>query len=541
MEKIKTFFNKATDSYKSYMKQYVATNIIIMIATFFLTFANYDNNYQFIISFIISSIIMAINFFTIETYNLKLKQKAPLYILGIIIAIGLERLITLNPSGGYERYVIGYSLILILTGLIKIIKNSELETSKYCTRVFKNLFNVGIVYLILAIGLTIILAIFISLLLNNENYDLLFRMHIALLGIFLVPAGLISINNTKQKTSKFIEKLILFVLLPLTILTTAIIYMYMAKIILFKQIPSNSIFRIVTGLFICAFPVWTMAYSFKDTSKIVSRFCKIMPIAFAPFIGLQIYSLGARIVENGITPVRYLGIIFIIFEVIAIIVSLYKDRKYLIHIFTAGIVLILISTIIPVINMQTISNISQSQRLKSAWKYDEKYEDLSKENKEKAQSAYYYLKGQKDCDKYIPSYVSEENFEEYYSIDKGVILKSDIYFSPDKSESVVSVEGYNRIKEISKNLYLSDVKELQKINLDSVYSINLEDYIKKLVELNKNDDFDTNDYIVNNRKIKINDDRDFYIKSLILSYTLSEDGNLKSVDYCNLEGYMLIK
>ena len=541
MEKIKEFFNKATDSYKSYMKQYVATNIIIIIATIFLTFANNDNYYKFIVSFIISSIIMAINFFTIETYNLKLKSKAPLYVLGILIAVGFERLITLNPSMGYGRYVIGYSFILILVGLIKIIKNSELETSQYSTRVFKNLFNVGIVYLILAIGLTVILSIFISLLLTNENYELIIRMHIALLGLYLVPTGLISLNNTKQETSKFIEKLILFVLLPLTILTTAIIYMYMAKIFLFKQIPSNSIFRIVTGLFICAFPVWTMAYSFKDTSKAVSRFCKIMPIAFAPFIGLQIYCLGARIVENGITPVRYLGIMFIIFEVIAIFVSLYKDRKYLIHIFTSAIVIILISTIMPVINMQTVSNINQSQRLKSAWRSDEKYEDLSKENKQKAQGAYYYLKGQKGQEKYIPSYISEESFKESYGIDKDIILRNDIFFSTDKNESVVSVEGYNRIKEISKNLYLSDVKELQDINLDDVYSIDMEDYIEKLVELNKNSKSDTRDYILNNRKIKINDDRDLYIKSLDLSYTLNEDGRLKSIDYCNLEGYMLIK
>lgn len=541
MEKIKEFFNKATDSYKSYMKQYVATNIIIIIATIFLTFANYDNDYKFIVSFIISSAIMAINFFTIETYNLNLKRKAPLYVLGISVAVGLERLITLNPSMGYGRYVIGYSFILILVGLIKIIKNSELETSQYCTRVFKNLFNVGIVYLILAIGLTVILSIFISLLLTNGNYELIIRMHIALLGLYLVPAGLISLNNTKQETSKFIEKLILFVLLPLTILTTAIIYMYMAKIFLFKQIPSNSIFRIVTGLFICAFPVWTMAYTFKDTSKAVSRFCKIMPIAFAPFIGLQIYSLGARIVENGITPVRYLGIMFIIFEVIAIFVSLYKDRKYLIHIFTSAIVIILISTIMPVINMQTFSNINQAQRLKSAWRSDERYEELSKEDRKKAQGAYYYLKGQKGQEKYIPSYISEESFEESYGIDKDIILRNDIFFSPNKDESVVSVEGYNRIKEITKNLYLSDVKELQDINLDDVYSIDMEDYIEKLVELNKKSKSDTRDYILNNRKIKINDDRDLYIKSLDLSYTLNEDGKLKSIDYWNLEGYMLIK
>ena len=38
MEKVKDFFNRLTSNYKTYVKQYMATNIVIIIATLVFTF-----------------------------------------------------------------------------------------------------------------------------------------------------------------------------------------------------------------------------------------------------------------------------------------------------------------------------------------------------------------------------------------------------------------------------------------------------------------------------------------------------------------------
>lgn len=159
-------------------------------------------------------------------------------------------------------------------------------------------------------------------------------------------------------------------MLPLTILATAIIYMYMAKIIIIREIPANSIYRILAGLFIVAFPVWTAIHAFREEAKIIEKFCKILPISFIPFVLLQIYSIYARIDGNGLTPSRYIGIMFIVFEIIAIFLSLYKERKYLIHTITAVSVIIAISTMLPIVNVQSASNISQSNRLKRLGEQD---------------------------------------------------------------------------------------------------------------------------------------------------------------------------
>ena len=57
----------------------------------------------------------------------------------------------------------------------------------------------------------------------------------------MLPASLVAITDVKNEVSKFIKAIILYIMLPLTILATAIIYMYMAKIIIIREIPANSI------------------------------------------------------------------------------------------------------------------------------------------------------------------------------------------------------------------------------------------------------------------------------------------------------------
>ena len=289
MEKVKDFFNRLTSNYKTYVKQYMATNIVIIIATLVFTFANFNAWSKFLTSFAIIAIIAAINFFVAESYFKKKSARIYSYIIGFAIAGIFERFVHYNAFGtSIYRILIGYSIVAFLIGLFKVIKNSGLELSKYCTRAFKNLFGTGVIYGILVVGFILIMTIAISLLTPGKDYEPVMRAQIAIFGLFLVPATLLSITNTEGESSKFIEAVISFVLLPLTALATIIIYIYMLKILALRQIPQNSIYRIIAGLFVVAFPVWGMTYEYKQKNKFVEVFSKIMPIAFIPLIGLQV-------------------------------------------------------------------------------------------------------------------------------------------------------------------------------------------------------------------------------------------------------------
>lgn len=551
MEKVKDFFNRLTSNYKTYAKQYMATNIVIIIATLVFTFANFNAWSKFLTSFAIIAVIAAINFFVVESYFKEKKSKMYSCIAGFVIAVVLERFAHYNVFGASEsRILTGYYIVAFLIGLFKVIKNSGLELSKYCTRVFKNLFGTGVIYGILVVGFALIMAISISLLSPGKNYELVLRAQIAIAGFFLIPATLLSITNTEGENSKFIETVISFVLLPLTAIATIIIYIYMIKILVLRQIPQNSIYRIVAGLFVVAFPVWVMTYEFKEKSRFVEVFSKIMPIAFIPLIGLQIYSLGARIGENGITPVRYMGVMFIIFEIVAIVLSIINKRKYLTNAVLVAAGLIAISTILPVVNMEQISNYNQASRLRKAWREGESFTSLSKEEKATASSAYRYLSRQESCEKYLPKYLDKEELtkkliEHYSPYDEDYEYRStrENVYSQYSTDGVILVEGYSYIKGFQVSEYSAKENELENISLDDAFNINLKDYVLNVIEAKKISDKSAKEYIANHRIHRVDDTRNIYITTVDISYNTDSEGNYDSEQEMTIiiKGYFLIK
>lgn len=555
MEKVKDFFNRLTSNYKTYVKQYMATNIVIIIATLVFTFANFNAWSKFLTSFAIIAVIAAINFFVAESYFKKKSARIYSYIIGFAIAGIFERFVHYNAFGtSIYRILIGYSIVAFLIGLFKVIKNSGLELSKYCTRAFKNLFGTGVIYGILVVGFILIMTIAISLLTSGKDYEPVMRAQIAIFGLFLVPATLLSITNTEGESSKFIEVVISFVLLPLTALATIIIYIYMLKILALRQIPQNSIYRIIAGLFVVAFPVWVMTYEYKQKNKFVEVFSKIMPIAFIPLIGLQVYSIGARIGENGITPVRYMGVMFIIFEIIAIVLSIVNKRKYLTNAVLVAAGLMAISTISPVVNMEEISNYNQASRLKNAWREGESFTSLSSEEKATASSAYRYLLRQENSEKYLPKYLDKEELTEklieHYSPygdedetydEKRTTYKRVNYQYPD--DEVITVEGYNCIKKFQVYEYDINEENLESVSLYDTFNINLKDYVLGLIEANKNGDESAKEYIVSHRVHRVDDSRDIYITDMNLSYEVDLEGNYDSKERISIviKGCFLIK
>ncbi len=541
MSKIKSFFTKMATNYKSSFKKYTATNILIILMTLFFVI-KYNDLPRITSEILLIATVSGVGFFTCETYLKKVWQRVISYIVCIGIAVIFESGII--PEN--EMVCTGYVLSVFLIGLIKAIKNTEVDIGEYIIKVLKNLFNVGIIYTILNIGLTLILLIFMILILNNENnWDLMARLQIALLGFLVLPASLVAITEINNDISKFIKTIILYIMLPLTIIATAIIYIYMAKIFIIREIPSNAIYRILAGLFTVAFPIWVSIYTFKEQSKSIEKMCKILPIAFAPFILLQIYSIYTRIAENGLTPSRYIGVVFIIFEIIAIFLSLYKERKYLIHTITTAVILIVISTILPVVNMQSASYISQSNRLKKAWKANQTFNQLSDENKNIAKSAYKYLIRENNSIKYIPSYIDDEAIENYNKSDNYSYTNYLHYEYIDypktygySENEIIPIEEYKKIQPVRVTEADKQLNTITNISLTNSITVDLREYISKIVEEDKVSDKNVQEYIELNHKIKVDENTDFYITKFNLNYA---NPRAVYVSYLVIEGYILYK
>lgn len=543
--KIKEFFKRMFTTYKENIKQYSATNIVIIVTTLILTLMPSNFVMNFTSRFLMIAVLCALNFFAIETYMQDTKKRRILYVLGIIIAIVINYVVKLHSTYAISRMVIGYFLIVLLLAIFKITKDSEEGLSKYLLKVNKNLFYIGIIYVILNMGLMAILVILELLLLDGNSFlNIIIRVQTALLGLFLLPATMMAIINTKTEVTKFIDNIVCFVLLPLILVATAIIYIYMAKIFILKQIPKNAIFRILSALFIVYFPEWIMLESYKEKNNVINKICKLLPIAFIPFIGLQVYSIGVRCTENGLTPTRYLGIILIIFEAIAIFLNIYKDKKYVIHIYTTAIILIAVVTICPIINMQTISNINQGSRLDKAWAEGKGFEELDEREQDIIVSAYAYLKKQEDGEKYIPKRLSRlglgnilQDRLEPYKATTCYSTKSASYLLD--SNGVVSIEGYKVMSRIIKTYNDLSVEHLEDLNLRDEIYINLKQYIQNVANENRTNS--STEYISKNKLLTINENVDFCITEFNIRYEEDEKNNLENIEYLRIVGYLLVK
>lgn len=543
--KIKEFFKRMFTTYKENIKQYSATNIVIIVTTLILTLMPSNFVMNFTSRFLMIAVLCALNFFAIETYMQDTKKRRILYVLGIIIAIVINYVVKLHNTYAISRMVIGYFLIVLLLAIFKITKDSEEGLSKYLLKVNKNLFYIGIIYVILNMGLMAILVILELLLLDGNSFlNIIIRVQTALLGLFLLPATMMAIINTKTEVTKFIDNIVCFVLLPLILVATAIIYIYMAKIFILKQIPKNAIFRILSALFIVYFPEWIMLESYKEKNNVINKICKLLPIAFIPFIGLQVYSIGVRCTENGLTPTRYLGIILIIFEAIAIFLNIYKDKKYVIHIYTTAIILIAVVTICPIINMQTISNINQGSRLDKAWAEGKGFEELDEREQDIIVSAYAYLKKQEDGEKYIPKRLSRlglgnilQDRLEPYKATTCYSTKSASYLLD--SNGVVSIEGYKVMSRIIKTYNDLSVEHLEDLNLRDEIYINLKQYIQNVANENRTNS--STEYISKNKLLTINENVDFCITEFNIRYEEDEKSNLENIEYLRIVGYLLVK
>jgi len=411
--------------------------------------------------------------------------------------------------------------------------------------VFIELFKTSIIYAILAIGLSIISSVFTLLILEDYSFDLFVRLEILLFGLYYFPCIINSFINIKKDDNKYMKTVMRYVLEPLVIVSFIIIYVYILKIIILRDIPSNEIFRILTSLFVIGYPIWT-ANSFYKEKNILDKINSKLPLLFIPFIFLQIYSIGTRIYHNGITEARYLCIMFIILEIIYIVIYI-ANRKKEDKILFIFVILIVISTIIPVINMSSISDYSQYHNL-NIYKKKDYY---TKEEKQKILGAYYYLvrKDRKEVHKLL----TDKDIEVIKSFNKcsykcydGVrcsqIASKKNYFATLLIHEL-DVSGYSKIslvkarsKQYDKILKKEDFEEVE-LYINRDYNvIDKVDLSNEILDYIKNKD-NFREYVESHNEIVIDKYKKLVISSITIRYDLENDGILSY----NISGYLLEK
>lgn len=421
-EKLCEFYNNLRKSYESYKVTYIT----IVLVTLYSAFVELSYDFKLELSFDEMSLVRALCIFGvatafIETYfKEKSKVKIPAFLAAAVIAciaayiLGLKKGEQLmNMSGDIikdvtTRFLIGYLLLLMLGIVYYSFKKSGFGFEEYALRIFSNLFKVYIFYFILLIGTLIITEIFDELFIDGYS-SLSSACAILITGLYFTPQCLAALSDMRDTPGYFVKTIVKYILSCMTICSMAVVYLYMLKIIIMFEIPSNEIFSIVSVLFCLGIPIWIVVGYYRDETK-YSKVLSVLPYVFAPLIILQIYSMGIRIYEHGMTNERYMGLMLIVFEIGTVIIWKLCKQKYEVLIKLLAIIIV-VTVFVPVVNMESVSNIWQKVFLQKYYQAVIDGKDITDIEYERMMGAYSYLSDKPQMQTVIDKYnVYEDQF-----------------------------------------------------------------------------------------------------------------------------------
>ena len=407
----------------------------------------------------------------------------------------------------------------------------------------------SIIFGIVSIGFLILYAIFTVLILNSLKFYIVLKIICLFTGFYYIPVVMNAFANKEAEDTKFNRAVFSKVLLPLISLAMIIVYIYIVKIFLITEVPKNELFSILSMIFVFAFPVYIVNKNYAEKDTVLYKVNRVIPYLYIPFIFLQMYAMGIRINEYGVTTSRYMAIILIIYEIGAIVLSVVKESEKLREIVLFTILLSVIIFVTPM-NYDTLPKLSQKRIVDKYVANGVKFDDLDEINQKKFAGAYKYIKYDEEYINPALSQVEKEKLSSYntYRNSYNDYQEENVYVTLNKTVDALNIEGYSKIYEIpysyndegtvveyKRSKYTSTYGK--EYNTDIEFSVDLAQYINQLIESYETSQ-ETADRVFKEMSIvTIDGSRDLYLTELAFRY----DKSNKEVENIRIEGFLLEK
>ena len=442
----------------------------------------------------------------------------------------------------YCKIMLTYMMVLPIITIYKMLKDTEVPVKVYAIRVLSNIAKTATIYLLANLGILIVFLVFVNLILDGNDFDILPRILVLLLGGFFIPAMIQALTDVKTETGKFIKILLTRILMPVALFLICTLYLYVIKIMINGAFLKESLFFILSLTFSLTIPGVILLKNYEE-DKWVLNISNILFYLFIPLIILQIISMNVRVQDYGLTESRYIGYLLIVFEIIFISLMIIKKSKHLdkIVLVFAGFVVWSVLTPFSIFDVPVYS---QTGRITNMLKKVESFEDLSREEKNECKKAYIYVKKSENSE-YLDKKLSVAQKEEIenYRIDNEYDYREREYeyLSMYNRDVEIDITGYKKLyvaenkyiynEEIDVNNYeITDRNEKVKVIVD------LENFIKEMYKAEKENNKESTFEKV--RYLKTNDENIiFYVTDFNLSYELYSN----SLDHISMDGYLLVK
>ena len=574
MGKFAQYMNQNTARLKQVYVRYIGTVLCAGVISILAVISEAKNYYDKTLEsvMIVFAIWLAGNFFVESVWkpsigdNQAIVRKRVIgYAVALVIAMGFKIISYLLEEEIIDTWGIIalifnsilciYIVSMIGLSLYFLIREQKIGVPAYIGRAGFALLRALGVFFVLNIVAILILQIINSLLFEFDFWDMEEYIQILLAGFVYFPVCLMAVSDTSEDNSTFTKKFVSYVLMPCVWIAMLIIYLYVIKIFVKQEIPSNEIFSICQWLFLYGAPVWMMAYAFLEGHD--TKYRKLVmwtKYIYAPFILLEIYAIGVRIAAYGLTESRYGAVLFILAQLTYIfweqLCRLFarlrkkpSEREY--GNGYEGIILVLlalafIGLLLPFGNAIYLSYTSQKNRLNKYLESD----------KVAAGEAYRYLKYNPYGDKYLDTTFTEEQIAEfessdyYESLDKIDWNYVSIYSKPLEDGLTIGPD-YNMLYTVYLKLdairNFDDFSDVDITVGDSeITGVDLRDCIRYYAELDEKQE-NTPDYEQDEKEclyeIQIDPNRKLIIYTIRFSYTYG----MEEIRNCDIYGYLLEK
>lgn len=414
----------------------------------------------------------------------------------------------------YFLYLLSSFMLMLITPFIYI-KSNEDRKSNFYSYIVKmiDIFSITILYsIILFVGANLVIFALESLFSLNLYSTIALKINI-IIATFIIPSIFLSyypdnLDELKEQNGKLKKTAVLYFLVPIIVIYEIIIYLYFLKIILTRSFPLNIVTYLVSVYIIIGFITVIVIRGVAEIKKPLANLIEIVYyISSIPLVILFAFSLYRRINNYGITPDRYLLLMFLFWVTVSIIMYFLKRSKFEMLFFAA--ILIIISYSGP-LNLYDVSFTSQKNRLVNLLKKNEINRDgitskkVSKEDKKEISEKLSFLTNRVDRGEEIIKivnvnkelYIDDSVFYSNLKLNelndynthtlRDISVRKNVYIKSELEEVELLIPDYNTINSIkdygildSDELRESLLKNKVKLIVDNVET-NINDLIKNI-------------------------------------------------------------
>lgn len=442
----------------------------------------------------------------------------------------------------------------------------------YIIKLFSSFFLTVVYSLVLYLGISAIIFTINQLFNANIPGKYFYYTFLIIAGIFAPSLFLARIPKMDEDFDEYeypksLKVLLLYIVIPLISIYSAILYAYFLKIIVTRNWPQGLVSHLVLWYSVLSVIVIFLTTPILDKNKWAYRFKYWFSKFIFPILIMMFISIGIRIRAYGVTENRYFVAILGLW-VLGIMLYFAFGKKLNNIIIPISLSIIVLNSVFGPLSSFSISRFSQNNRLKSILIKNQMLEDnkvlkasgdISSDDKEEISAILRYFQYSHSLEdvKYIPIGFKIEDMNMVFGfpyVDKNLYQYNYFHYYSGQIGKNIEVKGYDYLlegygimgrTEIKDNIVVSynqgnfnfEIEQRDKL----IYKTNLKDNALKIIGNNKdkniNDkniiDPDKMVFIDENDKIKIK----FFINSIDGEWgNTLEDTILKNIDY-----YVLIR